>query len=167
MPKQEDRPAGNPSDLPTRTRGDDQHNTEPPSLDEPPTEQCGEERMVGRRIAKEGDAATATPERMAPESAGRAGIGGKEDDKECIRRDCEHKESDILRRERADIDLYREHFSGYKEDRAHLSSNPFIESDERLEGAEHRHDFPRGKARCPAPFTRPFHAAELSLLCRV
>ena len=37
-----------------------------------------------------------------------------------------------LVRDKADIDLYREHFSGYRMTRAHLSSSPYIESDPKL-----------------------------------
>lgn len=145
MVEQQDPSAGDANNSPTPTRATDQDNTEHPCQDEPPAEQRGAERLGGSEVAKGRDTATATHDVMTPKSSAPAATGTKEY-KEYGPLDSENVESDIIRRDKADIEVYRNHFSEYKEDRAHLSSNPYIESDKLLEGAECRHDIPRRKA---------------------
>ena len=138
--------SGDAGDLPTRARDVDRKNAESPSQDEPPTEKRGD--VVG-----EGDAAaaTATHDDMTPESSAQAGIGRKESKEHGGPPDHNQRDTDVARRDEADIDLYRKHFSGYKEPRAHLSSNPYIESDQVFTDQQHRRDLAEGKAALPPP----------------
>lgn len=92
---------------------------------------------------------TATHEVMTPESTGQ--VGADRQTQQGYAPDQPSKSTDELRREQADINTYRAHFSGYQDDSAHISSNPFVESDNRLKGLENQHNTP-GKA-IPLPST--------------
>jgi hypothetical protein len=144
--KQPDPPVSGTSNQPTRIRRAHQDSNEWPSQDMPPPEQRGAGRTAGVDSPAKGDASTATDFAMTPESRTRAGIG-ETDQKRYDFYDPIHHSTDASRRNQADIDLYRQHFSGYRDDRAHLSANPYIESDPRLEDGEHYHDFPGGKTQ--------------------
>lgn len=97
---------------------------------------------------------TATHEVMTPESTGQAGADRQTQQGHAP--DGPSKTADDLRREQADINTYRAHFSGYQEDSAHISSNPFIESDSRLIGLENQPN-PPSKAM-PLPRTPTFRS---------
>lgn len=144
--KQPESPVSDTSNQPTRIRRAHQDSNEWPSQDMPPPEQRGAGRAAGGESPARGHASTATDFAMTPESSTRAAIG-ETDQKRYDHNDPVHHSTDATRREKADIDLYRQHFSEYRDDKAHLSANPYIESDARLEDGEHYHDFPGGKAQ--------------------
>ena len=138
--EQPDAASADAGDQPARARDVGRENVESSVQDEPPTEQRA-------NVAGEGNAAAD----MTPESSARAGIGRKETETGEYDGppDPEHRDTDIARRENADIGLYRKHFSAYNEPRAHLSSNPYIESDQAFVGGGHRRDLADGKAALP------------------
>lgn len=79
---------------------------------------------------------------MTPESTGRAGTDRQTHQGYAPKEPSKSTDGLQSRREQADINTYRAHFSGYRDDSAHISSNPYIESDERLKGAANQHYLP-------------------------
>lgn len=108
-----------------------------------------DEAGTGGKDAPRKSGPTATHEVMTPEPTGQAGAD----------RQTQHgyapneprKSTDELCRDQADINTYRAQLSGYQEDGPHLSSNPYVESDNRLKGVENQHNLP-GKTT-PLPIT--------------
>ena len=146
---------GSPPALPSRSSSKGEGNNayssqEPPSVMQP---RAGEASQVARTA--ESIAATHGSMTPAPEPNLRPPTRGEEH-KVYAPKTPRPMDISTLVRDKADIDLYREHFSGYRMTRAHLSSSPYIESDPKLHHRQNSHPS-HGKVQFSFPSMSFYH----------